>query len=179
MVYDFVNPKGRVFYQNNRAVLENINALIPLARKNGLLVIYIQHSHRAHKYDPKTLSGRKNCLQGTGGDTLDPSLPIDGDADYVIKKRRYRAFAHTDLDLILREHQIRKVVLCGTKTNNCIRSTVETAYHLEYDVYVVRDCVATDKKDINDLHLRDIHKYYGTVVDSEELFNFVGGQNHE
>lgn len=179
MVYDFVNSKGSVYYESNKQILKNINRLIPEARKNNLLIIFIQHSHRIGKYDPATLVGRKNCLEGTGGDELDPSLSIDKEKDYVLKKRRYSAFAHTDLDLILREHGIQDVVICGTKTNNCIRSTVEDAYHLEYNVYVISDCVGTDNKEVNDVYLFDINRYYGTVVDSKHIFKHVGAEKCE
>lgn len=176
MVYDFVNPNGTVFYENNKKVLHNVNKLIPKARENDLLIIFIQHSHRKGKYDKKTLVGRQNCLEGTGGDQLDSSLPINIDKDYIIKKRRYSSFAYTDLDLILREHDIKNVVICGTKTNNCVRSTVEDAYHLDYNVFVVSDCVGTDKQSVNETYLYDINRYYGTVVSSEEIFEVLGGQ---
>ncbi|MGO3732250.1 MAG: cysteine hydrolase family protein [Vagococcus sp.] len=177
MVYDFVNPNGSVYYESNKQVLENVTKLIPEAKSKGLLIIYIQHSHRKGKFDKKTLIGRKNCLEGTGGDLLDSSLPIDYENDYILKKRRYSAFDYTDLDLILREHNIKNVVICGTKTNNCVRSTVEDAYHLDYDVYVVSDCVGTDKKEVNDIYLYDINRYYGTVVSSDQLLNQLGGDN--
>lgn len=174
MVYDFVNPAGAVFYPINQQVLENVKKLVPKARKNQFLIIYMQHSHRKNKYDKKTLFGRKNCLEGTGGDQLDPTLEIDDEMDYVIKKRRYSAFAYTDLDLILRELDIKKIAICGTKTNNCVRSTVEDAYHLDYETYVVRDCVGTDDPQVNEIYLHDIDRYYGSVVDSRELFEKMG-----
>jgi nicotinamidase-related amidase len=170
MVYDFVNPTGAVFYESNRKVLKNINKLIPKARENNFLIIFVQHSHRKGKYDKKALVGRVNCIEGTGGDELDPSLPIDMEKDYIIKKRRYSAFEYTDLDLILRENNIRKIAICGTKTNNCVRSTVEDAYHLDYETFVISDCVGTDKSEVNDIYLYDINRYYGTVVDSSEIF---------
>lgn len=175
MVYDFVNPNGTVYYESNRSILSNVNSLIEQARKNNFLIIFMQHSHRAGKYDRKTLTGRKNCIEGTGGDQLDPSLPIDEEKDYIIKKRRYSSFYYTDLDLILREHDIRKVAICGTKTNNCVRSTVEDAYHLDYDTYVVEDCVATDDEAVNQIYLKDMDRYYGTVLSSSQLFEGMKG----
>lgn len=171
MTYDFVNPQGSVFYEQNKVILPRIVEVVKKAREENLLIIYIRHSHRKDKYNVKTLTGRKNSLEGTGGDELDPSLPVDEKADYIIKKRRYSAFYYTDLDLILREHDIKKIFIAGTKTNNCVRSTVEDAYHLNYDTFVLGDCVATDSEEVNQIYLNDIHKYYGTVINSSEMFN--------
>lgn len=170
MTYDFVNPNGAVYYENNRKILPNIIEVIHKARKNDCLIIFLQHSHREGKYDEKTQQGRANSLEGTGGDQLDPSLPIDYQKDYIIKKRRYSGFYYTDLDLILREHGINQLYIVGTKTNNCVRSTVESAYHLSYKVCVIEDCVATDSEEINQIYIRDIAKYYGTVIRSSKLF---------
>ena len=103
-------------------------------------------------------------------------LPIDEEKDYIIKKRRYSSFYATDLDLILREHNIRKVVITGTKTNNCVRSTVEDAYHLDYEAIVVEDCVATDDEIVNRIYLNDIDRYYGKVIHSKDVFDYVGDE---
>lgn len=177
MVYDFVNPNGSVFYENNMKILPNINEFVKKARQNNALIIYIQHSHRKDRYDPKTLKGRKNCLEGTGGDVLDPSLDINLETDYILKKRRYSAFYYTDLDLILREHNINKIYIVGTKTNNCVRSTVEDAYHLGYDTNVIEDCVATDDPKVNEIYLYDINRYYGSVLRSDEVFISEGDKD--
>lgn len=169
MVYDFVNPAGRVYYDGNERLLKKINRLIPACKEKGMLVIYLQHSHRADKFDVGLTRGRLNCMESDGGDRLDPSLPIDDKEDFIIKKRRYSGFAYTDLDLILKEHGISSIYICGTKTNNCVRSTAEDGYHLGYDVWVVEDCVATNDPVVNKVHLQDIDKYYGHVISSEKL----------
>lgn len=170
MVYDFVHPEGRVYYPVNQTVLRNITEFIPEAREKGFMIVFIQHSHRTGKFDTATLVGRRNCMEEDGGDVLDSSLPIDYQHDFILKKRRYSAFAYTDLDLILREHHIQTVVICGTKTNNCVRSTVEDAYHLEYDVFVLEDCVGTDSQEVNDIYLKDIGKYYGKISNRKTIF---------
>lgn len=69
------------------------------------------------KYDRNLETMRPNCIEGSGGELLDPLLPVDEKRDYIIKKRRYSAFYGTDLDLVLREHGIESVVVVGTKTN--------------------------------------------------------------
>ena len=168
MVYDFTNENGLVFYPQNKEILPKIKKAVDICRKHDALVIYMTHSYRKDKYDRNLLHMRQNCIEGTGGDVIDESLSVLPE-DYVVKKRRYSAFFSTDIDLVLREHDIRQVIIVGTKTNCCIRATVTDAYNLDYDVYVVRECVATNDPTVNEVHLNDINKYLGHVISLDEL----------
>lgn len=169
MVYDFTNPEGLVFYPQNLEIIPRIAKVIDYCHEHDHLVIFMQHSYRANKPDKNLVNMRKNCIEGSGGDQIDPALPVDEEKDYVIKKRRYSAFFGTDLDLVLREHQITRVVVVGTKTNCCIRATVTDSYNLNYDTVVLSDCVATNDEVVNQVHLTDISKYLGTVMTSSEF----------
>lgn len=114
---------------------------------------------------------RPNCIEGTPGIEIDPMLPVDEKKDYVIRKRRYSGFFATDLDLVLRQNHIENVIIVGTKTNCCIRATVTDAFYLDYNGIVISDCVATNSDVVNQVHLEDIGKYLGQVMDSETLFS--------
>lgn len=173
MVKDFTDPEGLVFYPQNREVLPRIKQVLDECRKYGLLVIFLRHSYRKDKFDKNLQNMRTNCIEGTGGDEIDPMLNVDETKDYVIKKRRYSGFIGTDLDMVLRENQIKNLIIVGTKTNCCIRATVTDAYNLDYLPIVVSDCVATNDETVNQVHLTDIKKYLGNVVTSEELFDLL------
>lgn len=173
MVKDFTDPDGLVFYPQNKEVLPRIKNVLDECRKRDVLTIFFRHSYRKNKFDKNLVNMRPNCIEGTGGDEIDSMLEVNEDKDYVIKKRRYSGFFGTDLDLILRENKIENVIITGTKTNCCIRATVTDAYYLDYNVYVVSDCVATNDEVVNEVHLTDIKKYFGKVVSSEELFQLL------
>lgn len=174
MVKDFTDPEGLVFYPQNREILPKIKKVLDECRKHGMLVIFLQHSYRKDKFDKNLQNMRPNCIEGSGGDTIDPMLEVDAAKDYVIRKRRYSGFVGTDLDMVLRENNIKNVIIVGTKTNCCIRATVTDAYNLDYLPVVVSDCVATNDEVVNQVHLTDIKKYLGKVVTSEELFELLG-----
>jgi nicotinamidase-related amidase len=173
MVKDFTDPEGLVFYPQNREILPNIKCVLDECRKHDMLVIFMQHSYRINKFDKNLRNMRPNCIEGTGGDAIDTMLDVDAEKDYVIKKRRYSGFFGTDLDMVLRENNIRNVIIVGTKTNCCIRATVTDAYYLDYNPIVVSDCVATNDEVTNQVHLTDIKKYFGKVVTSQELFELM------
>ena len=168
MVRDFTDPKGLVFYPENRNILPKIKEVLDLCRKNGCLTVYLQHFNREGKIDQKAASMRPNCIEGTFGVEIDPMLEVRPE-DYIIRKRRYSGFFGTDLDLVLRENEIKNLIIVGTKTNCCIRATVTDAFYYNYEPYVVRECVATNSETVNEVHLNDIDKYLGHVIDKKCL----------
>lgn len=169
MVKDFTNENGKVFYPPNKLVLPKIVHVLEECRKYGLTIIFLQHCYRKDKYDKNLVNMRQNCIEGSGGEEIDASLYVDPIHDYVIKKRRYSGFFGTDLDLVLRENNVKNVVVVGTKTNCCIRATVTDAYYLDYNAIVLSDCVATNDENVNNVHLQDIAKYLGTVMTSSQF----------
>lgn len=175
MVYDFADPNGLVYYPQNEEILPRIRKVIDKCREKNALIIFVVDSHRPGKYDSELAAVRKHCIHGTGGDEIMPCLGYNEETDFTVIKRRYSSFYGTDLDLILREHGVQNVIICGTKTNCCIRSTVHDAYFLNYKVIVPKNCVATNSDVVNEVHLTDINKYYGSVLTEEELFNKLDG----
>lgn len=170
MVRDFTDPEGLVFYPQNREILPRIRRVLDKCREKDCLIVFLQHCNRKGKEDRRIASMRPNCIEGTPGIEIDPMLPVDEEKDYVIRKRRYSGFFGTDLDLVLRENHIENLIIVGTKTNCCIRATVTDAFYLDYNGIVVSDCVATNSEEVNRVHLEDIRKYLGQVVDSDTLF---------
>ena len=77
MVKDFTDPEGLVFYPQNREILPRIKRVLEECRKHGILVIFLQHSYRSGKYDKNLANMRPNCIEGTGGDAIDPMLEVD------------------------------------------------------------------------------------------------------
>lgn len=169
MVRDFTEPDGLVFYPMNRQILPAVVRLVDLCHQTGTLVIFMQHRYRSGKYDRNLETMRPNCIEGSGGEALDPALPVDRERDYIIQKRRYSAFYGTDLDLVLREHGIKNVAVVGTKTNCCIRATVHDAYFNDYLPIVISDCVGTNSEEVNRVHLEDMDKYFGTVMTARQF----------
>ena len=171
MVKDFTDPEGLVFYPQNREILPKIRKVLDQCREHDCLVVFLQHCNRKDKEDRRISSMRPNCIEGTPGIEIDPMLPGDEKKDYVIRKRRYSGFFATDLDLVLRQNHIENVIIVGTKTNCCIRATVTDAFYLDYNGIVISDCVATNSDVVNQVHLEDIGKHLGQVMDSKTLFS--------
>lgn len=64
------------------------------------------------------------------------------DNDFVFSKYGYDCFAHTSLEFELKRKHIKTVIVVGTVVNWCVDSTVRSAYHKDYNVVVLSDCVS-------------------------------------
>lgn len=169
MIRDFTDlERGRVANPVSAALAPVIQAFIDQVRQRDALIIWFIDQHRRDKPDWELEHVRPHGEEGTVGVELDPRLnPLP--QDYIVIKRRYSAFVGTDLDLILRDNRIERVILTGTKTNVCIRATATDAFERNYHVIVPRECVATDKAHLHEANLEDIGKYMGKVMPAADV----------
>ena len=89
--------------------------------------------------------------------------------DYVLVKPRFSAFFHTGLDLILRRLGVQTVLLAGTTTPNCIRTTCYDAISLDYDAVVLSDCTSSVTDAVQAANLADMQRVGAVVCASTEL----------
>ena len=102
-----------------------------------------------------------------GADVPEELRPQPG--DYTIIKPRWSAFFGTELDLILRRLGVRTVILAGTTTPNCVRTTCYDANALDYNVVVVEDCCSSQTEDIQRANIADMARM-GALIMSESEF---------
>jgi nicotinamidase-related amidase len=116
---------------------------------------------------------RKNAMRhniaGSPGCEIIPTL-FDRQQDWVVDaKKRYNCFTATDLDLLLRTHDINTLLITGVNTNSCVLSTTTAACSRDYAVIVVEDCVDTmDGPALHEAALQCIRTAFGWVMSSHE-----------
>jgi nicotinamidase-related amidase len=71
--------------------------------------------------------------------------------------------------MILRRKGIRHVILAGTTTPNCIRTTCYDAICLDYEVTVLSDCTSSATEEIQQSNLRDMANVGARIIDSREF----------
>lgn len=89
--------------------------------------------------------------------------------EVIVTKHRYGAFECTDLDLVLRSHNIRTVIMTGVATNVCVETTARQAFLKDYYVVFTSDCTATFSKEQHEAALVNIEQFFGQVVTSAEV----------
>ena len=100
-----------------------------------------------------------------------PELTPEPD-DIVMLKTTDSALTGTNLRLILRNMEIRDVVVAGIFTDQCVSSTVRSLADESFGVVVVDDCCAAATMELHDAELRIINMIYCHVVQLDEALSF-------
>ena len=107
------------------AVVGRIVRLVDAARSKGVPVVWVQHNDDGMAKD------------SDGWQLVDELLPADGEP--LVHKSYRSAFESTDLDAVLAQLGVGRVVLCGAETAFCMRHTTHGALERGYDVTIVGD----------------------------------------
>lgn len=155
-------------------------AAVSSARAKNIPVFFVKRIYRA---DGSDVEHTRYKSWEAGGRPLGPSStgecsaqapeglrPIKG--DYTIIKPRFSAFFQTELDLILRRLQVRTVILCGTATPNCIRTTAYDAVSLDYNVVLLEDCCSSATREIQDANMADMKRLGARIMTGVEFEDY-------
>lgn len=169
-------------------VIDANRRLVSAFREAGLPVIFLAMTYRADLSDAggpaspnfhKELGIRlmrerpehwgKLLVDGTWDwQIVDELEPMAG--EIVLRKPRYSGFAGTNLDNVLRDRDVRYVVVSGIATNVCVESTVRDAFFREYWPVVVEDAVNHTGPDFcRDASLWNFEHLFGWVAGSDAV----------
>lgn len=112
-------------------------------------------------------NAEQHALEGTEWTRFVTEV-LPGD-EVVSSKKRLSAFYPTDLDFLLRQQDVRTIVLTGCMTDCCILNSAFDASNHNYRVVVVRDCVAGTNDELEDAALKIISLNLGLVMDAQDL----------
>ena len=121
--------------------------------------------HRAGFADFEQVRLPEHSLKGSfDAEFFEGFGPQGRSREILIEKRRYSAFFGTDLALFLREQGVERLVICGVKTNVCVRATTQDAFAHGFDARVVREAVNSNRPHLAEASLEDIDRYLGRVI---------------
>ena len=181
---DFISEGGKI-WPRIKAVAEANNCvphmleILHAARNAKLRVFYAMH-HRYRPGDYETWKYiapiQKGAWQhrsfefGTWGGEFRPEfVPAPGE---IVATEHWcsSGFANTDLDLQLKKHGVRKVVVIGMRANTCIESTVRFAAELGYEVTLVKDAIGSFGQAEMDASLKfNLPAYANAIVSTDEI----------
>jgi nicotinamidase-related amidase len=118
-------------------VVANIATLLSKARSAGAMVVYIQHHDQV---DPA-------MQPGTPGFAIRAAIAPEPD-ETVVVKRICDCFTQTNLEQVLREAGIRRLVTCGIQSDFCVDSGSRGAMNRGFDVILASDAHTTWDDDV-------------------------------
>lgn len=176
----FVTPEAAHCIKPAMETVPACAKTLSAARKMGIPVFFVKRLYRGNGSDVELTrhaaweAGGRACAPGSAGYNSAEApaglKPLPG--DYSIIKPRWSAFFQTELDLILRRLGIRTVILAGTTTPNCIRTTAYDACALDYNVVVLTDCCSSQTEEIQRVNLADMERIGAALMPSEEFLNY-------
>ena len=160
MLNDFIT--GALKCDRGVAIVPQTVKLVDGARQAGIPVIFCNDAH-VEGVDHELKHWGIHAMAGTHGAEVIPELKV-GEKDFVIKKRRFSAFFHTELDLLLRELKVDTVIVVGLQTHICVQHTVADAYYLGYNVIVPKDATDCFTQEIYDYTIKYLPDIYGAKI---------------
>lgn len=163
MLNDFVREGAPLEVPEARRVLPVIRAEIDRARLEGSRVIFLCDRHRPDDPEFAKFGWPPHAVKGTPGAEVVAELAPDG-SDRVIEKTTYSPFMDTELDDVLREAGITKLVLTGCVTHICVLFTAYEATLHDYRVSVVEKGVAGLESDDHEAAFRIMKNVLGVTL---------------
>ena len=170
----FVEPGAALCIEGAKATVPACEAALTDARALGIRIIWIKREYREGGSDMEIPRRKAMEEQGITGVLSPGSTGInsveepDGltrlDDEMVIIKPRWSAFFGTDLDRILKEAGIRNVILAGTTTPNCIRTTCYDAIAYDYRTIILARCTSSSTEEIQHSNLEDMRRAGAEII---------------
>ncbi len=160
MLNDFVT--GALKCDRGLAIVPATARLLDGARAANVPVIFCNDAHIKGIDHELELWG-DHAIAGTYGAEVIPELKLS-EKDYVVPKRRYSGFFHTDLDLLLRELGVTTVVVSGLHAHMCVRHTAADAYQLGYKVVAAIDAMDSFTKEDYEYGIKYLKDTYGAEL---------------
>jgi nicotinamidase/pyrazinamidase len=153
--HDFADPSGSLSVRGGQEVVPVLNAQAEAARAGLGHVVYTADWHPPRTPHFVTDGGiwPVHCVAGTPGAAFHPDLVVDGPvvrkgtngedgySGFTMRDPVSGATMPTELESILRDRGVRRVVVGGLATDYCVKATALDAARLGFETAVLVDGV--------------------------------------
>jgi nicotinamidase-related amidase len=182
MMNDLIHPdgpNGKAPYgeqSRGRRIVENTRRALDKARAAGLSVGFVRvgfsPDYREHPANSPVFAGaRKNGIfkLGTWGTQTHPDLGQQpGDLDVI--KHRVSPFYATNLELLLRNHSVKRIYCSGISTNAVVQATVRDGHDRDYEIVVLEDCCCGLSAEEHEGAMKSIQRFCKITTSTEVAF---------
>lgn len=152
-----------------------IRKLLDTARERNFPVIYTTgvtlpkaQGWRGGRWNDKNTRRVEELDDAELGQTIVSTIAPEED-ELVLPKEKPSAFFGTALAAHLIELGADSLIVCGTTTSGCVRSTVVDAFSLNYRVTVVADGTFDRSQTVHDVNLFDMDQKYADVRNLDQV----------
>jgi len=167
------------FYERiQNIVVPNICKVLTHFRQNRMEVIFTKIACLTQDGRDRSLSQKKPGwnygllpINSKEAEIIDELFPLKN--EIVVCKTTDSAFTGTNLRLILHNIGIKKVVVVGIVTDQCVSSTVRSLADESYEAVVLEDCCAAATNELHEWELKIINNIYCNVMSSNDVIQIL------
>jgi nicotinamidase-related amidase len=161
--------------------MPRIATLVEAARKRAFPVLYTTgvtipkaEAWRGGRWGDKNSRRHEELEDSAAGQAIVPDVaPAEG--ELVLAKEKPSAFFGTPLAAHLIELGADSLIICGTTTSGCVRSTVVDAFSYNFRVTVVADATFDRSQVVHDVNLFDMDQKYADVRMLDDVLTDLPG----
>lgn len=160
---------------HRRRVLDKVGALLPIARRAGVPVFYVNVANKPGFPRPKAriyaLAGKRgpSLVEGTWGAEIHPSVAA-APSDFVLTRTTSVDGSYgTGLYPILAQLKREQLVICGISTTMAVEGIVRASLNRGYEMFVVEDCCAGVPQEWHDWSIANTLPLLSTITGSADV----------
>lgn len=165
----FLNESNHAYVPSASNIIDNISRLIEYFHKKERSIIFTKHIDTEKPEEMMTKWWRDSIQEGSVEAEIISNLDVE--LGEIILKSRYSAFEKTKLESILRDKNVKQVIITGIMSHLCCETTARDAFMKDFEVIYVLDSTATYTEELHLGTLRSISHGFGRCISTEEILD--------
>jgi nicotinamidase/pyrazinamidase len=150
------------FVLKSEELISVVNRIIDSSARNDIPVIYVKNEIS----NPLINILNSSLAQGSPGAELDSRLKVL--SSYIVNKDKSDAFSNPQLDSILINNDINRLVFVGLDLAECVNSTILAADNRKYDICLISDALVANPDSLRDVMLDKFKQRGFEIMSSNE-----------
>lgn len=139
MFNTYDHPDGDALAESAAEALPNMVELLRRARADGDTMTFYANDNLEH-WEHTREDLVRQAMEGKHPELVQPLAPRDEEP--FITKGRHSIFYQTSVDHLIQVSDVKRLILCGQVTEQCIQYSALDAYMRGFEVVIPRDAVA-------------------------------------
>ena len=166
---------------HRRGVLDKVGVLLPIARRAGVPVFYVNVANKPGFPRPKAriyaLAGKRgpSLVEGTWGAEIHPAVAA-APSDFVLTRTTSVDGSYgTGLYSILAQLKREQLVICGISTTMAVEGIVRASLNRGYEMFVIEDCCAGVPQEWHEWSIANTLPLLSTITSSADVAAVLRG----
>ncbi len=175
MQMGFIDSESSLCIKGAAATVPACARALQAARDYKVRIFHVRREYAVDGSDVETIrydvwkAGGKPLSQDWPESLAAPITLAERKGEEVVMKPRFSAFFGTGLAERLREMGIDTVILAGTTTPNCIRSTCYDALSYDFNVVVLEDATSSRTPEVQKANIEDMYVIGAQIMSVDEF----------